>query len=510
MNSQRKWYITTAIDYANGSPHLGHALEKIGADAMARYRRLRGQAVHFVIGMDEHGVKVQQSAEAAGVSPQEWVDGIAREFGAMWQRLHISHDDFMRTTQPRHARTAAELVRRIEAAGDIYAGRYEGHYCVGCESFKREDELEADENGRMRCPIHPSRELSWTEEENWFFRLSKYADALLRFYDEKPDFIRPEARANEVRRLVESGLEDISISRAALSWGIPWPGDGRHVIYVWIEALINYLSATGFPDDGYLTLWPADMHVIGKDITRFHCVIWPAMLMSAGLALPRGVWAHGFVNFSGRKLSKSEGVRLDLSEMVDRWGPDAFRYYLLRDVPWNGDGEFSLERFDARYTAELANDLGNLANRAISMVERYRGGTVPRGDRTSLDEAIGRALARYTDAMDAHLLHQGAAAAMELAAAANAFVEERAPWSQAKDPAAADALDATLASLIRAVAALASLLEPFMPVAMRTLAERLGLEGPLPLKSLSELDLAQSKVHRGGILFPKERAGLPA
>lgn len=506
MSDRRAWYITTAIDYANGPPHMGHALEKIGADAMARYRRLRGDPVHFVIGMDEHGVKVQQSAEAADVSPQEWVDRIAREFAAVWERLHVRYDDFMRTTQPRHARAASELVRRIQAAGDVYAGRYEGHYCVGCESFKREDELVRDETDTLRCPIHPSRALTWTEEENWFFRLSKYAEPLLRHYDANPDFIRPEARANEVRRLVEGGLEDISISRAGLAWGIPWPGDERHTIYVWIEALINYLSATGFPEPGFEDLWPADVHVIGKDITRFHCVIWPAMLMSAGLPLPGGVWAHGFVNFSGRKLSKSEGIRLDLPAMIERWGPDPFRYYLLRDVPWNGDGEFSLERFDGRYTAELADDLGNLANRAISMVERYRGGVVPQGERTTLDDVVGRTLERYGRAMDAHLLHTGAAAAMELADAANAFVEERAPWTQAKDPAAAANLDATLASLIRAVAALSSLLEPFMPATMSQLAERLGLPAPLALEAIATLDAAGLRVHRGSVLFPKERA----
>ena len=505
MSAQRKWYITTAIDYANGPPHLGHALEKVGADAMARYRRLRGESVHFVIGMDEHGIKVQQSAEAAGVSPQAWVDGIAQAFSAMWQRLAISNDDFMRTTQPRHTRCATELVRRIQAADDVYPGRYEGYYCVGCESFKRDDELIRDEGGTIRCPIHLLRTLEWTVEENWFFRLSKYADALLRLYDENPGFIRPESRYNEVRRLVESGLEDISISRAQVEWGIPWPGAEGHVIYVWIEALINYLSASGFPGPGWDAIWPADVHVIGKDITRFHCVIWPAMLMSAGLPLPRSVWAHGFVNFSGRKLSKSEGVRIELSDMIERWGADAFRYYLLRDVPWNGDGDFSLERFDVRYTADLADTLGNLANRTISMIERYRQACVPAGDRTALDDAIDAAVERFREAMDADLLHQGAQTAMELAIAANGFVEERAPWSQAKDAAQASALNATLASLARATAALSTLLEPFLPGTMRALAHRLGLDAPPMLAELRALQLTGRTVHRGEILFPKPK-----
>jgi methionyl-tRNA synthetase len=502
------WYVTTAIDYANGPPHMGHAFEKIGADAMARYRRLRGDAVHFVMGMDEHGVKVQQSAAAAGITPQEWVDAIAAAFAAMWERLHISHDDFIRTTEARHHAAAVALVRRIQASGDVYSGRYEGHYCVGCEAFKREDELVRGDAGTLRCPTHPGRDLTWTVEQNRFFRLSAYRDRLLRLYDARPDFVRPEGRFNEVRRLVEGGLDDLSISRASLLWGIAWPDDPHHTIYVWVEALINYLSATGFPDGDWTRLWPADCHVIGKDITRFHCVIWPAMLMAAGLEPPRSVWAHGFVNFSGRKLSKSEGVRVELGDIVDRHGADAFRYYLLREVPWNGDGDFSIERFDARYTADLADDLGNLANRTIAMIERYRDGRVPAGERTGLDAAAAAAIDRYRRAMDADLLHLGAAAAMELAGAANAFVEERAPWAQARDASATAALDATLASLARAVAVLASLLEPFMPARMRDLAARVGLRDVAPLADLTALDLAGRTVHRRAVLFPKpERSG---
>lgn len=265
-------YITTAIDYANGSPHMGHAFEKIGADAMARYRRRKGENVHFVMGMDEHGLKVMQSAEAAGITPQAWVDHIAAEFEAMWKMLHISHDDFIRTTQARHIRGAIELIKRIQDAGAFYRGRYEGWYCVGCESFKREDELFTDDAGVRRCQLHPTRETTWSEENNWFFRLSDYQERLLRFYDERPSFIQPEPRYNEVRRLVEAGLEDISVSRT-IPWGIPWPGDPEQTVWVWIEALINYITATGFPEPGWERYWPASWHVIGKDITRFHCVI---------------------------------------------------------------------------------------------------------------------------------------------------------------------------------------------------------------------------------------------
>jgi methionyl-tRNA synthetase len=499
----KTFYITAAIDYANGAPHMGHAIEKIGIDAMARYQRLKGVPVHMLVGMDEHGLKVLQSAEVAGVSPQEWVDGIAGQFRSTWQRLAISNDDFIRTTEARHRPAVAEMIRRIGEAGDLYVGRYEGNYCVGCEAFKRDDELVREADQPARCPVHPTREIVWTEEENWFFRLSHYQDRLLKLLDERPSFVQPESRRNEIRRVIEGGLEDISVSRTRLPWGVPWPGDDAHTVYVWLDALTNYLSAVGFPDASYRDYWPADFHVIGKDITRFHCIYWPAFLMSAGVELPAAVWAHGFVTMGGGKMSKSEGVRIDLDDAIDRHGPDALRYFLLREIPWNGDGEFSWDRFDERYTAELADNFGNLANRSISMIERYRGGTVPAGARTPLDEELAAALVRYRAAMDAQLLHQGLAAAIQLASAANQYVDARAPWSQARDPAQAVELDTTLAALARCVAALTALLAPFMPVKMLDLAGRLGLSAVPQLDDVAGLDLAGRDVSRGAILFPK-------
>ncbi len=521
MSGKQGWYLTTAIDYANGAPHMGHALEKIGADAMVRYRRRKGEVTHFVIGMDEHGLSVLQSAEAASITPGQWVDDLADRFTTAWDTLGISRDDFIRTTQPRHHRAVTAMIERMSAAGDLYLGKYEGYYCVRCEAYKTEDELEPlppegvvaedghEERGRpvldRRCPLHPNRFVVWLEEENWFFRLSRYRDRLIKLIEERPEFVQPEVRRNEVLRVLEGGLEDISVSRSRLPWGVPWPGS-THTVYVWIDALTNYLSAIGFPDPEYERWWPADVHVIGKDITRFHCIYWPAMLMSADLPLPRTVWAHGFLTFEGRRFSKSAGVWVDLHEAIERHGPDALRYYLLRDVPWNGDGDFSWQRFDAVYTAELADDLGNLANRTLTMVERYRDGVVPAAAETRLDADLAAAVVRYRAAMDASLLHQGAAAALELAAAANAFVGERAPWAQAKDPALASELDATLASLVRTLIALAVMLEPFMPRRMADLARQSGAAGMPLIDELAGLPVAGTRVQRGDVLFPKEPA----
>ncbi|MGH7469942.1 MAG: methionine--tRNA ligase [Longimicrobiales bacterium] len=497
------FYITAAIDYANGQPHMGHAFEKIGADAMARYHRLKGERVHFLLGMDEHGLKVLQSANAAGITPQQWVDQIAASFQSAWRDLLISNDDFIRTTEPRHQRAVVELIRRINEAGDLYKSSYSGYYCVGCEAFKKEDELEVVD-GTQRCPLHPTREIAWSQEENWFFRLSRYQDRLLKLLDERPDFIEPDIRRNEIRRVIEGGLEDISVSRARLPWGIRWPGDPEHTVYVWLDALTNYLAATGFPDDDYKALWPATVHVIGKDITRFHAVYWPAFLMSAGLDVQQTVWGHGFISFSGGgKLSKSSGVRVELADAIVRQGPEALRYYLLADVPWNGDGDISFERFDERYTADLANNVGNLVNRTLSMIERYREGQVPSAGRTSLDASMATSLVRYRAAMDDNLLHHGIAAALELSSAANVFIEERAPWHQARDPQRSAELDDTLGALARCLVAVATMLSPFVPARMQEVARRLGLAALPQLDDVVTTDLPGKKVIRGDVLFPR-------
>jgi len=496
-----KFYITTAIDYANGEPHLGHAFEKIGADCIARYRRLRGQRVHFVIGMDEHGQKVAQAADEAGVSPQAWVDDIARRFQEAWRELRISHDDFIRTTEPRHVRAVQELFRRIQERGHIFEGVYAGYYCVGCEAFKLEKDLDAE----GRCPIHPTRQVRWVEEPNFFFRLSTFAPWLLERYAADPEFVRPRSKMNEIRNVVAEGLQDISVSRARVPWGIPWPGDETHTVYVWFEALINYLSATGFPDDGYEALWPADLHVIGPDIIRFHAAMWPAMLEGAGIEPPRGVWSHGWVNTQGERFSKSAGVRVSLREITDRHGPDALRYFLLREVPWDGDGSFSFERFDIRYTADLADGYGNLVSRVLAMVTRYLDGAVPaRTSATALDDARDAAWGRFTDAMDRHLLHEGAAAALSLVADANGFIEARAPWALARQPAERLELEQVLRALTDTVQAVTVMLAPFMPDKTAEVWRALGNASPdvTPVTGAPPPSVGQ-RVRKITPLFPK-------
>ncbi|UCF20696.1 MAG: methionine--tRNA ligase [Gemmatimonadota bacterium] len=494
-----KYYITTAIDYSNGDPHLGHAFEKIGADAIARYRRLCGDDVHFVIGMDEHSQTILQPAAEAGLTPQAWVDKMATLFSNAYARLQISHDDFIRTTERRHSKAVVEIIERTVKAGYIYEGTYEGYYCERCETFKQEKDLVDG-----RCPEHPDREIAWTKEDNYFFRLSAFRDALLRHIDEHPEFVQPEIRRNEIRNVLEDGLQDISASRPQREWGIPFPGNPDHAVYVWIDALTNYLSAIGFPDQQHEEWWPANLHVIGKGITRHHCIIWPALLMAADVELPESVWAHGYIHWGGRKLSKSAGAPVTLESAIARYGPDALRYYLLREVPWNGDADFTWQRFDDIYNAELANDLGNLANRTLAMVGKYRDAKVPAGAETELDRRAEATLQAYRLAMDGLLLHKGLAAVRELTGAANVFIEESAPWKLAKQPGHGPELDAVLASLARSLGRLATLLSPFMPGKTRDLWSALGRTDQItPLSQYQVIDLAGRDVQRQAVLFPK-------
>ncbi len=498
-----KFYVTTAIDYANGDPHLGQALEKVGADTIARYRRLRGDDVHFVMGMDEHSQSVVQAADANGVSPQAWVDRMADRFADLYRRLECSHDDWIRTTEPRHRHAVEALLTRIRERNpeDLFVATYEGLYCSGCEEFKQDTQI-----AEGRCVEHPSLELVAKKEENHFFRLSRYADSLRQSIESGAFQVEPAIRRNEVLRLLEGGLQDISISRARFPWGIPFPGDPDHTVYVWFDALINYLSATGFPEPGYERLWPADLHVIGKGITRFHCVVWPAMLASAGVPLPRQVWAHGYIQWEGAKMSKTAGTAVSLESAMARHGPDALRYFLLREVGFEADGNFTWDRFDERYVADLADGLGNLASRALAMLTKYRGGTVPDGqEATPLDQAGVQAMERYAARMDQLDLRGGLEAAWALVTRANQYIVETAPWTLAKEDRSAE-LDAALGTLARCLYRLALMTGPFMPTKAGQLWDALGQEGRSTPSWESGLTppVAGSPTRRIEVLFPKE------
>ena len=508
-----EYYLTTAIDYANGDPHLGHAFEKIGADVIARYHRMLGDRVWFLIGMDEHGQKVAQTAADRGITPQALVDEVADTFQAMWRRLGISNDQFMRTTSPAHKSGVQALIQRIfeRRPSDFYEKSYEGYYCVGCEAFKQDNEIVDG-----RCVLHPTRVLEWVEERNWFFRLSAYRDFLRAHFDAHPGFLEPTSRRNEILSLLSQGLDDVSASRARLAWGVPFPrptSDGEvQTTYVWFDALPNYLTATGFPGAEMPQQWPAQLHVIGKDITRFHTVIWPAMLQAAGLPLPERIWAHGFVNLGGERFSKSAGVKLELGEAIDRFGPDAFRYFLMREIPFDADGNFSWERFEERYTSDLANGFGNLASRTIAMIEKYRGGVVPRWVHNASSDEDRQDIAAYLEAMDDHLLHEALEAVFRNVDSANEYVTLQAPWKLARDPALETALDETLATLARKLAMQTILLAPFMPRKAQSVWEQLGGPGAVEaqrLASLDAVDPSEWKVTKGAPLFPRELPATP-
>lgn len=482
-----KFYVTTAIDYVNAPPHIGHVLEKVQADAIARYQRLLGKEVWFLTGTDEHGMKLFRAAEEAGVPVQDFCNEMNTKFIELTKSLTLSNNDFIRTTEERHIKAAQKLW--LACKKDIYSSSYKGLYCVGCEAYWIERDLEGG-----CCPIHGVRPET-IEEKNYFFRLSAYRDALLSYYDSCPEFIKPVGRFNEIYSFVEAGLEDISISRSKekLIWGIEVPDDPSQVMYVWFDALSNYISAIGYEDDEktFARFWPADVHVIGKDISRFHAVMWPAMLMSAGLLLPKMIFVHGFLTVEGEKMSKSKGNVIDPNDIVEKFGVDPLRYYLLCEISTTEDGDFSQRRFEERYNFDLANDLGNLLHRNLNLFMRYLDGRVIRKtDFNMVDKAIIEEIVRgvdlYKKKMDAYELKEGVEAVMSLVRRMNKYVDETSPWSLAKID--IGRFTTVMYLISESLRVISILLVPFMPETAEKIWQHLGLE-----KTAAEAELGYAK-----------------
>ncbi|QTF71914.1 methionine--tRNA ligase [Arthrobacter woluwensis] len=482
MTQQKpSYYLTTAITYPNGVPHIGHAYEYIATDAMARFKRLDGYDVMFLTGTDEHGMKIAQAAEKEGITPKELVDRNAEIYKATHAELGISYDRFIRTTDEDHYAASQEIWRRMEANGDIYLGKYEGWYSVRDEAFYGEDETELREDGK-RYSKATDTELTWTEEESYFFRLSQYQEKLLALYDEQPEFGYPRGRFNEVISFVKSGLEDLSISRTTFDWGVPVPGDAKHVMYVWVDALTNYLTGVGFPDESgekFQKFWPADVHVIGKDISRFHAIFWPAFLMSAGLPLPKRVMIHGFLHNNGVKMSKSLGNVVAPADFVAQYGLDQVRYFFLREVPFGADGSYNHEAIVGRMNADLANNFGNLAQRSLSMVAKNCDGAVPvPGDFTAADEAMLAQADALLGTVRAEFEEQQFSRALEamwhVLGECNAYFAEQQPWVLRKtDPARMNTVLYVTLEVLRQVAILS---QPVMPGSAAKVLDLLGQE----------------------------------
>lgn len=471
------FYVTTPIYYVNDVPHIGHSYTTIAADVLARYHRLAGRRVHFLTGTDEHGTKVQRAAQARGETPLAYATRIAEQYKAMWKRLDIAPSDFIRTTEPRHEKVVQSVFERLRENGDLYLGEYAGWYCASCENYLTEDQLVAG-----NCP-DCGKKAEWASEKTYYFRMSNYQDRLLRHFDEHPEFVRPEVRLNEVRSRVEQGLRDVSVSRTSITWGIPLPFDEKHVIYVWIDALLNYISALGYPDgELFAAFWPADVHLIGKDILWFHAVIWPCVLMSLGLEdrLPRTIFAHGWWTNSGEKMSKSRGNFVDPVAIAEKYGVDAYRYFLLREMPFGQDGDFSERALIGRINNDLGNDLGNLLHRTLTMIEKYCGGAVPPSASSNqpasgLQATRAQHLADYHEQMRQVQFSRALEAAWHVIQDGNQYVETQRPWELAKDATRRDTLNTVMHALAATLAAASVMLWPFMPMKMTELRRQLGL-----------------------------------
>ncbi|MFI6009471.1 methionine--tRNA ligase [Streptomyces sp. NPDC051243] len=518
------YYVTTPIYYVNDAPHLGHAYTTLAADVLARWHRRRGEDVWFLTGTDEHGQKILRTAQQNGVGPQEWADRLVRDsWQPLWEHLEIANDDFIRTTQRRHTDRVQEFVQDLYDRGEIYQGGYEGPYCVGCEEYKLPGELidgEGEYAGQKLCPIH-RKPVEMLKEENYFFRLSAYGDRLLDHYAANPDFIQPESARNEVVNFVRQGLQDLSISRSTFDWGVPVPWDDKHVIYVWVDALLNYATAVGYNEnpEKFASTFPADVHLVGKDILRFHAIIWPAMLLANGLPLPGRIAANGWLMVGGEKMSKSNLTGIRPQDLTSHFGVDAYRWYFLRAIAFGQDGSFSWEDFTARYTSELANDYGNLASRVAAMVGKYFGGTLPEATaageaeqaiRDGLTGAVAEADRRIGDELD---FQGGILAVFGFIKQVNGYLTEQEPWKLAKDdsPEGRARLATILYTAAESLRAIAVLLDPVMPETSRKLWESLGAEaslGALADQKIQEAGEwgrlpAGTTVTKGAVLFPR-------
>jgi len=477
----KKFYITTPIYYVNAEPHIGSSYTTIMGDIIARYKRMMGYDVFYLTGTDEHGQKIEQAARQKGIEPKQLCDELAGKFKQLWKDLGITNDYFVRTTDESHVRTVQYFVSKMLENGDLYKGTYEGWYCVPCETYWNEDELEMDEHGHKICPTC-KREVQLIKEENYFFKLSKYNESLLKLFTENPEFVEPDFRRNEMLKILESGLKDLSITRTTLKWGIPMPDDPQHVIYVWVDALINYVSAIGYPDnlETFEKWWPADLHLIGKEINRFHSLIWPAMLMSVGLPLPKKVYAHGWLTVNGQKISKSLGNAIDPREYMNKYGNDVVRYYLARDVMFGRDGDFSEENLIKRLNSDLANDYGNLLHRTLAMIKKHFDSKIPEIktlediDRKLLEECE-ETKRTYIELMERYKITDALDHLWQFISSLNKYFDETRPWTLAKEG-KMERLGTVLAIVTENIMKVATLASPVMPNSSAEVYRRLSME----------------------------------